>query len=105
MFSKKFLETGFVFLTAGIISPQDVILLIICKIFDINVGEYNIHICLIIGILLIVVGLIMYYKESKENHTLSIIGLDNMNYITKIKNPLTINIINDCKILKKVILN
>ena len=35
MFSKKFLETGFVFLTAGIISPQDVILLIICKIFDI----------------------------------------------------------------------
>ncbi len=101
MFSKKFLETGFVFLTAGIISPQDVILLIICKIFDINVDEYNIRICLIIGILLIVVGLIMYYKESKENHTLSIIGLDNMNYITKIKNPLTINILDDCKNIKK----
>ena len=31
MFSKKFLETVFVFLTAWIISPQDVILLIICK--------------------------------------------------------------------------
>ena len=43
----------------------------------------------------------MYYKESKENHTLSIIGLDNMNYITKIKNPLTINIIDDCKNIKK----
>ena len=101
MVSKKFIETGFAFLMAGIISPQDVILLIICKLFNINIDEYNIHICLIIGILLIITGLIIYYKESKENHTLSIIGLDNINYIKKIKNTLTVNIIDDCKNIKK----
>ena len=101
MFSKKFLDKGFVFLGVGIVSFGNILTEIILNYFNIDIPQYNIYICLIVGILLIIIGLIMYYKESKENHTLSIIGLDNMNYITKIKNPLTINIIDDCKNIKK----
>ena len=101
MFSKKFLDKGFVFLGVGIASFGNILTEIILNYFNIDIPQYNIYICLIVGILLIIIGLIMYYKESKENHILSIIGLDNMNYITKIKNPLTINIIDDCKNIKK----
>ncbi len=101
MFSKKFLDKGFVFLGVGIASFGNILTEIILNYFNIDIPQYNIYICLIVGILLIIIGLIMYYKESKENHTLSIIGLDNLNYITKIKNPLTINIIDDCKNIKK----
>lgn len=101
MFSKKFLDKGFVFLGVGIVSFGNILTEIILNYFNIDIPQYNIYICLVVGILLISIGLIMYYKESKENHTLSIIGLDNMNYITKIKSPLTINIIDDCKNIKK----
>lgn len=101
MISQKFIKSGFIFLMVGIISLEDVIISIICKLFDIGIEEYDINVCLIIGSVLIMIGLILYIKENKQSHTLTIIGLDNISYINKIKNPLTINIIDDCKSLNK----
>ena len=101
MFSRKFIESGFVFLLTGVLSLDDVILLVICKLFNIHIEEYDIHLCLIIGCILIIIGLILYFKEDKQSHTLTIIGLDNINYTNHIKNPLTINIIEDCKKISK----
>ncbi len=67
MFSKKFLDKGFVFLGVGIVSFGNILTEIILNYFNIDIPQYNIYICLIVGILLIIIGLIMYYKESKEN--------------------------------------
>lgn len=97
----KFIKFGFLFLTAGIISLEDLLILVVCKLFNINVQEYDIHLCLIIGSLLIIVGVILYYFEEKKSRVLTIIGLDNISFTKKITNPITINIINDCKKIKK----
>lgn len=101
MMSEKFLENGFTFLMCGVLTLPSLVLLIICKLFGIEINEYNIYISLIIGVVLIVIALFFHFKEQRETRTLTIIGLDNNSYGKKIKNSLIINIIDDCKILSK----
>lgn len=85
----------------SITSINDLLIKYLYKCLNISYEELNVNIAFFSGLLIILIAVFLFIFISAKERTLSIIGLDSIKCVDKIKNANVINIIKNIKNLNK----